>query len=148
MLIDKGMQSVELSMVVGNRGLGTVKRLVAGSVSEGVVSLARSPVLVMRGYEAAWPPAAWCSVWIPSRRPEKYRRRSARHEKERPRDDHPSVTERVRLATLAERNATPNTSPSKTCPSRSASRMPRPSGTAGSQAGPELSRGDGALDPA
>ena len=56
MQIDKGMQSVELSMVVGNRGLGTVKRLVAGSVSEGVVSLARSPVLVMRGYEAAWPP--------------------------------------------------------------------------------------------
>jgi hypothetical protein len=27
LLIDKGMQSVELSMVVGNRGLGTVKRL-------------------------------------------------------------------------------------------------------------------------
>jgi hypothetical protein len=55
-----------------------------------------------------------------------YRRRAARHEKERPRDDHPGVTERVRLATLAVRNATPNPSPSKTCPPRSASRMPRP----------------------
>ena len=52
-----------------------------------------------------------------------------------------------RLATLAERNATPNISPSKTWPPRSASRMPRPPGTAGSQAGPELPRGDGALDP-
>jgi hypothetical protein len=52
------------------------------------------------------------------------------------------------LAALAERNATPNTSPSKTCPPRSASRMPRPSGTAGSQARTGLSRGDGALDPA
>jgi hypothetical protein len=41
-----------------------------------------------------------------------------------------------RLAALAERNATPNTSPSKTCPPRSASRMPRPPGTAGSQARP------------
>jgi nucleotide-binding universal stress UspA family protein len=44
-------------IVVGSRGLGTVKRLVVGSVSEGVVSLARGPVLVMRGDEAAWPPA-------------------------------------------------------------------------------------------
>jgi hypothetical protein len=53
-----------------------------------------------------------------------------------------------RLAALAERNATPNPSPSKTWPPRSASRMPRPSGTAGSQARTGLSRGDGALDPA
>jgi nucleotide-binding universal stress UspA family protein len=44
-------------IVVGSRRLGTVKRLVVGSVSEGVVSLARGPVLVMRGDEAAWPPA-------------------------------------------------------------------------------------------
>ncbi|MDQ3604199.1 MAG: universal stress protein [Actinomycetota bacterium] len=43
-------------VVVGSRGLGTVKRLVVGSVSEGVVSLAPCPVLVMRGGEEAWPP--------------------------------------------------------------------------------------------
>src|SRR5215213_2961315 len=77
-----------------------------------------------------------------------YRRRAARHETERPRDDHPGATERVRLATLAVRNATPNPSPSKTCPPRSASQMPRPPGTAGSRAWPGLSRGDGALNPA
>jgi nucleotide-binding universal stress UspA family protein len=40
-------------VVVGSRGLGTVKRLVMGSVSEGVVSLATCPVLVMRGGEGA-----------------------------------------------------------------------------------------------
>jgi nucleotide-binding universal stress UspA family protein len=44
-------------VVVGSRGLGAVKRLVVGSVSEGVVSLARCPVLVVRGDEGAWPPA-------------------------------------------------------------------------------------------
>jgi nucleotide-binding universal stress UspA family protein len=43
-------------VVMGGRGLGAVKRLVVGSVSEGVVSLAPSPVLVMRGGEGAWPP--------------------------------------------------------------------------------------------
>jgi nucleotide-binding universal stress UspA family protein len=43
-------------VVVGSRGLGTVKRLVMGSVSEGVVSLATCPVLVMRGGGGAWPP--------------------------------------------------------------------------------------------
>ena len=43
-------------VVVGSRGLGTVKRLVVGSVSEGVVSLVPCPVLVMRGGEGAWPP--------------------------------------------------------------------------------------------
>ena len=41
-------------VVVGSRGLGTIKRLVVGSVSEGVVSLAPCPVLVVRG---AWPPS-------------------------------------------------------------------------------------------
>ena len=34
-----------------------VKRLVVGSVAEGVVSLAPCPVLVVRGGEAAWPPS-------------------------------------------------------------------------------------------
>ncbi len=41
-------------IVMGSRGLGTVKRLVVGSVSEGVVSLAPCPVLVTRG---SWPPS-------------------------------------------------------------------------------------------
>jgi nucleotide-binding universal stress UspA family protein len=44
-------------VVVGSRGAGPVKRLVAGSVSEGVVSLAPCPVLVVRGGEGVWPPS-------------------------------------------------------------------------------------------
>ncbi|MDQ5810734.1 MAG: universal stress protein [Actinomycetota bacterium] len=44
-------------VVLGSRGLGLVKRLVVGSVAEGVVSLAPCPVLVVRGGEAAWPPS-------------------------------------------------------------------------------------------
>ena len=44
-------------IVVGSRGLGAIKRLMVGSVSEGVVSLAPCPVLVMRGGEGTWPPA-------------------------------------------------------------------------------------------
>ena len=45
-------------VVVGSRGLGTVRRLAMGSVSEGVVDLAPRPVLVLRGRDAeAWPPA-------------------------------------------------------------------------------------------
>ncbi len=43
-------------VVVGSRGRGPVKRLVLGSVSEGVVHHARLPVLVMRGGDDAWPP--------------------------------------------------------------------------------------------
>ncbi len=43
-------------VVVGCRGVGPVKRLVTGSVSEGVVHLAPGPILVMRGGEEAWPP--------------------------------------------------------------------------------------------
>jgi nucleotide-binding universal stress UspA family protein len=42
---------------VGSRGLGGVKRILMGSVSEGIVHHARRPVLVMRGREDAWPPA-------------------------------------------------------------------------------------------
>ncbi len=41
-------------VVIGSRGLGLVKCLVVGSVSEGVVSLAPCPVLVIRG---SWPPS-------------------------------------------------------------------------------------------
>ncbi len=44
-------------VVVSSRGAGPVKRLTTGSVSEGVVSLAPCPVLVVRGGEGAWPPS-------------------------------------------------------------------------------------------
>ena len=44
-------------IVVGSRGLGPVKHLILGSVSEGVVHGGTScPVLVMRGGPDAWPP--------------------------------------------------------------------------------------------
>jgi nucleotide-binding universal stress UspA family protein len=43
-------------IVLGSRGLGTVKRLLLGSVSEGVLRLAACPVLVMRDGHEAWPP--------------------------------------------------------------------------------------------
>jgi nucleotide-binding universal stress UspA family protein len=44
-------------VVVGSRGLGPVKRLTVGSVSEGVVGLAPCPTLVVRGGEGSWPPS-------------------------------------------------------------------------------------------
>jgi nucleotide-binding universal stress UspA family protein len=44
-------------IVMGSRGMGPVKRLVLGSVSEGIVHHARCPVLVLRGGQAAWPPS-------------------------------------------------------------------------------------------
>ncbi len=44
-------------VVVGSRGLGPVRRLVLGSVSEGIVRQAPCPVLVLRGGAGAWPPA-------------------------------------------------------------------------------------------
>lgn len=43
-------------LVTGSRGRGSVQRLLIGSVSEGIVHGASTPVLVMRGGERAWPP--------------------------------------------------------------------------------------------
>jgi nucleotide-binding universal stress UspA family protein len=44
-------------VVVGSREAGPVKRLVTGSVSEGVKRLAPCSVLVVRGGEGVWPPS-------------------------------------------------------------------------------------------
>lgn len=43
-------------IVIGSRGVGRLKRLATGSVSEGVAHDAKAPVLVMRGGVGAWPP--------------------------------------------------------------------------------------------
>ena len=42
-------------VVLGSRGLGAIKRLVLGSVSEVVTSRSPCPVLVVRGDEGSWP---------------------------------------------------------------------------------------------
>ena len=52
-IVDLGAEIGADLLVVGSRGVGTVRRLVVGSVSEGVVSLAPCPVLVVRD---TWPP--------------------------------------------------------------------------------------------
>lgn len=44
-------------VVVGSRGLGPVKRLVMGSVSEGIAHLSPCPALIVRGAEEGWPPS-------------------------------------------------------------------------------------------
>ncbi|HEX2728560.1 MAG TPA: universal stress protein [Rubrobacteraceae bacterium] len=44
-------------IVLGSRGRGPVRRVLLGSVSEGVVHHSRCPVLVARGGEEAWPPS-------------------------------------------------------------------------------------------
>lgn len=43
-------------ILMGTRGRGPVARLLLGSVAEGVVYGSSSPVLVVRGGDAAWPP--------------------------------------------------------------------------------------------
>jgi len=43
--------------ILGSRGLGPVRRLVLGSVSEAVAHDARCPTLIVRNGAAAWPPA-------------------------------------------------------------------------------------------
>jgi nucleotide-binding universal stress UspA family protein len=55
-IIDLGEEIEAGLIVVGSRGLGPVRRLVMGSVSEGVVHHASCPVLAVRGGEEAWPP--------------------------------------------------------------------------------------------
>lgn len=44
-------------VVVGSRGLGRLKRMLVGSVTDGVAHRCRRPVLVVRGRLARWPPA-------------------------------------------------------------------------------------------
>jgi nucleotide-binding universal stress UspA family protein len=44
-------------LVVGSRGLGTVRRILMGSQSEEIVHHAQVPVLVLTGAEEFWPPA-------------------------------------------------------------------------------------------
>ena len=44
-------------LVVGSRGLGTVRRILIGSHSEEIVHHAHVPVLVVRRGESAWPPS-------------------------------------------------------------------------------------------
>lgn len=44
-------------VVMGSRGMGPVRRVLIGSVSEGVVHHASCPVLVVRGGDGAWPPS-------------------------------------------------------------------------------------------
>lgn len=43
-------------LICGSRGLGPIKHLLLGSVSEALVHHAACPVLVVRGGEGAWPP--------------------------------------------------------------------------------------------
>jgi nucleotide-binding universal stress UspA family protein len=43
-------------LVVGSRGMGTVRRILMGSHSEEIVHHARVPVLVVRRGDSAWPP--------------------------------------------------------------------------------------------
>src|SRR5688572_14528814 len=44
-------------LVVGSRGLGTVRRILMGSQSEEIVHHAQIPVLVLTGAQDFWPPA-------------------------------------------------------------------------------------------
>jgi nucleotide-binding universal stress UspA family protein len=44
-------------LVVGSRGMGTMRRILVGSHSEAIVHHAHIPVLVVKRGESAWPPA-------------------------------------------------------------------------------------------
>jgi nucleotide-binding universal stress UspA family protein len=55
-ILDLGDQLGVGLIVVGSRGLGPVKRLLVGSVSESIVHHAKCPVLVVRSGAGSWPP--------------------------------------------------------------------------------------------
>ena len=55
-ILDLGEQIGAGLIVVGSRGLGQVKRLLVGSVSESIVHHAKCSVLVVRGGAGSWPP--------------------------------------------------------------------------------------------
>jgi nucleotide-binding universal stress UspA family protein len=55
-ILDLGKQIGAGLILVGSRGLGQVKRLLMGSVSENIVHHAKCPILVVRGGAGAWPP--------------------------------------------------------------------------------------------
>jgi nucleotide-binding universal stress UspA family protein len=55
-ILDLGERIGAGLIVVGSRGLGPVKRLLVGSVSESIVHHAKCPVLVVRGGAKSWPP--------------------------------------------------------------------------------------------
>jgi nucleotide-binding universal stress UspA family protein len=55
-ILDLGDQLGAGLIVVGSRGLGPVKRLLVGSVSESIVHHAKCPVLVVRSGAGSWPP--------------------------------------------------------------------------------------------
>jgi nucleotide-binding universal stress UspA family protein len=55
-VLDLGEELNPVLVIVGSRGLGPVRRILIGSVSEGVVHHANSPVLVVRGGAWAWLP--------------------------------------------------------------------------------------------
>ena len=44
-------------LIMGSRGLGTIRRLVLGSVSDAVIHSVHCPTLLVRGSEDTWPPA-------------------------------------------------------------------------------------------
>jgi nucleotide-binding universal stress UspA family protein len=51
-----GMEIGAGLLVVGSRGLGTVRRILMGSQSEEIVHHAQVPVLVLGGADGSWPP--------------------------------------------------------------------------------------------
>jgi len=55
-ILDLGEQIGAGLIVVGSRGLGPLKRLLVGSVSESIVHHAKCPVLVVRDGAGSWPP--------------------------------------------------------------------------------------------
>ena len=56
-ILDLGEELGVDLIVTGSRGLGTLGRLLMGSVSDGVAHHATRSVLVLRGGERAWPPS-------------------------------------------------------------------------------------------